>query len=66
MGDIKPNLNLHSKRLSVHISEMKLQIERLELRKFEIQDELNKIDENIKASLLDIEKTQEQIDNLGK
>ena len=64
MTDITPNLDLHRKRLSVHITEMKLQLERLDLRKLEIADELHKIDENVKAMNLDIQNTQDQISKM--
>jgi hypothetical protein len=66
MSDITPNLELNKKRAQVHISEMKLQLERFDLRKLEIQEELRKIEENIKATNLDINKTQESIEKLGK
>ncbi|MGH7975015.1 MAG: hypothetical protein ACREBR_05790 [bacterium] len=61
MADIMPNLELNKKRLQVHVTEMKLQLERFDLRKLEIQDELRKIEENIKATNLDIQNTQDSI-----
>jgi hypothetical protein len=61
MTDITPNQDLNKKRLSVHVTEMKLQLERLDLRKMEIAEELRKIDENIKATNLDIQNTQDSI-----
>jgi hypothetical protein len=64
MGDITLNLEVNKKRLSVHITEMKLQIERLDLRKLEIAEELKKIEENIKATNLDIQNTQDQISKM--
>lgn len=64
MADIQPNMELHRKRLTVHITEMKLQLERLDLRKLEIADELRKIEENIKAINLDIQNTQDQISKI--
>ena len=66
MADIGPNLDLNRKRLQVHVTEMKLQLERLDLRKMEIAEELRKIDENIAATNLDISKTQDSIDKIGK
>jgi peptidoglycan hydrolase CwlO-like protein len=66
MSDNMPNLDLGRKRLSVHITEMKLQLERFDLRKMEIQEELRKIEENINSTNLDIHNTQESIDKLGK
>jgi len=61
MSDIDPNLELNRKRLSVYVTERKLQLERLDLRKMEIAEELKKIEENIKATNLDIQNTQDQI-----
>lgn len=61
MPDLDPNLELNKKRLSVYVTERKLQIERLDLRKMEIAEELKKIEENIKATNLDIQNTQDQI-----
>jgi hypothetical protein len=61
MADIMPNQDLAKKRLSVHVTEQKLQLERLDLRKLEIADELRKIEENIKAVNLDIQNTQDSI-----
>jgi hypothetical protein len=61
MADLDPNKELHAKRLSVHVIEMKLQLERLDLRKLEIAEELRKIEENIKATNLDIQNTQDSI-----
>ena len=66
MADIVPNQDLNKKRLQVHVTEMKLQLERFDLRKMEVAEELRKIDENIAATNLDIKKTQESIDTLGK
>jgi len=66
MSDLGPNQDLNKKRLSVHVTEMKLQLERFDLRKMEVADELRKIEENIAAAILDINKTQESIDKLGK
>jgi len=66
MADIDPNKELNKKRLQVHVTEMKLQLERFDLRKMEVAEELRKIDENIAATNLDISKTQESIDKLGK
>jgi phage-related tail protein len=65
MGDIMPNQDLNKKRLQVHVTEMKLQLERFDLRKMEIQEELRKIDENIKATNLDIANTQDSITKLN-
>lgn len=59
MADIVINLDLRKKRISVRMSELKLNLERFDLRKTEIADELVKIEENIQAtnrSILDLEK----------
>ena len=66
MTDILPNQDLNKKRLQVHVTEMKLQLERFDLRKMEIAEELRKIDENVKATSLDISNTQESVDKIGK
>jgi hypothetical protein len=64
MADIMPNQELNKKRLSVHVTEMRLQLERLDLRKLEIAEELRKIEENIKATNLDIQNTQDSINKI--
>lgn len=64
MADLGPNQDLNRKRLQVHITEMKLQLERFDLRKMEIQEELRKIEENIKATNLDIQTTQDTISKI--
>ena len=66
MADLSPNQDLQKKRLQVHVTEMKLQLERFDLRKMEVAEELRKIDENIKATNLDINNTQDSIDKLVK
>jgi hypothetical protein len=66
MADIGHSQELNKKRLQVHVTEMKLQLERFDLRKLEVAEELRKIDENIAATNLDIAKTQESIDNFSK
>ena len=66
MADIGHSQELNKKRLQVRVTEMKLQLERFDLRKLEVAEELRKIDENIAATNLDIAKTQESIDNFSK
>ena len=61
MADIDPNKDLNKKRLQVHVTEMNLQLERFDLRKMEIREELRKIEENVKATTLDIQNTQDSI-----
>jgi hypothetical protein len=65
MADLDPNKELNRKRLSVYVTERKLQLERLDLRKMEIAEELKKIEENIKATNLDIQNTQDQISKMN-
>ena len=65
MADIMPNAELNKKRLSVHVSEMELMLERYDLRKLEIQDELRKIEDNIKATHEDIQKTKDSISKIN-
>lgn len=64
MADLDHNKELNKKRLQVHVTEMKLQLERFDLRKLEVAEELRKIEENITATNLDISKTQESINNI--
>lgn len=66
MADLDHNKELNKKRLQVHVTEMKLQLERFDLRKLEVAEELRKIEENITATNLDINKTQDAINNLSK
>ena len=61
MADIMPDMNLKKKRLFVHVREMELMLERYDLRKMEIQDELKKIEENIQATNADIQATKDAI-----
>jgi phage-related tail protein len=64
MADLGPNQELNRKRLQVHVTEMNLQLERFDLRKMEIQEELRKIEENIKATNLDIASTLDSISKI--
>lgn len=64
MSDNSPSQILNKKRLSVHVSEMQLSLERLDLRKMEIQEETRKIDENIAATNAEIQKTQSELAKL--
>lgn len=50
MADIKPNRDLAKRRLEVQKSELRLSLERMDLRKLEIADELRKIQDNIAAT----------------
>ena len=59
MADLTPNPDLRKKRLKFRILETQLGMERLDLRKAEIAEEVVKIDENL--SLM-----QKSIDELTK
>jgi hypothetical protein len=59
MGNIPQNLDLQRMRLSIRVSEMKLSLERADLRLVELEDEKNRILENREA-------TKKEIDNLTK
>ena len=61
MSDIMPNPDLRRKRLQVRINELKLNIERMELRKLELADELSKIDENIVLTNKAIAESQKEL-----
>lgn len=50
MSDNDPNKALNKKRMSVELSAMKLNIERMDLRIMELETEKTKINENIDAS----------------
>jgi hypothetical protein len=50
MGDIKPNLTLRKMQIQVKISELNLNLQRMDLRKMELDDEKNKIDVNMDAT----------------
>jgi hypothetical protein len=59
--DITPNLDLRKKRLVVKVNELKLNLDRMELRKMELADELTKIEENTVATLKAIDELQKEI-----
>jgi hypothetical protein len=61
MSDIMPNPDLRRKRLQVRINELKLNIERMELRKLELADELSKIDENVVLTNKAIAESQKEL-----
>lgn len=50
MTDIKPNLTLRKMQLQVRVSELALNLQRMDLRKMEIDHEKIKIDLNIEAT----------------
>jgi hypothetical protein len=57
--DIQPNLELRKMQLTVRISELKLNLQRMDLRKMELKDEEQKINVNIDATnkaLIDLNK----------
>ena len=55
MGDIAPNTELIRRRLKLKKSELAVSMERLDLRKLEILDEVKKIDDNINLTRQAIE-----------
>ena len=61
MSDIKPNLVLRQKQIQVKISELKLNLERMDLRKMELDDEKSKIDLNIDATNKALDELQIQL-----
>lgn len=50
MSDIKPNTSLRRLQLQVRVSELNLNLQRMDLRKAEIDDEKVKIELNIEAT----------------
>ena len=50
MSDIQPNLELRKKQIQVRIFELQLNLERMDLRKMELEDERSKIELNIDAT----------------
>jgi hypothetical protein len=59
MADIKPNLELRKRQIQVRILELQLNLQRMDVRKMELDDEKSKIDTNIEATkiaLKDLEK----------
>ena len=61
MADIAPNLELQKKRIQVRISEMQLSLSRSEVRKMEMAEEEQRINDNINATNLEILKLQDQL-----
>ena len=60
-GDIMPNKVLHKRRLEVRLSEMKLNLERMDLRLLELDDEKIKIEANKTATKRTIDELQKEI-----
>jgi hypothetical protein len=61
MSDITPNLDLRKKRIQVKISELALNVERMDLRKMELAEEGAKIDENLLATTKAIEALNKEL-----
>lgn len=59
MSDIKINLDLRQRQIKLRIMELELNMERMSVRKAELDDEKSKIDTNIEA-------TQKAINDLQK
>jgi hypothetical protein len=66
MSDNNPSKNLNKKRLSVELNSMALNIQRVELRHMELEEEKIKLDENIAASNKRILEIQEQLQLMEK
>lgn len=50
MADIKPNTALRKMQLQVRVSELNLNLQRMDLRKAELDDEKAKIELNVEAT----------------
>jgi len=61
MADIITNLELRQVRLKVKIAEMQLNLQRMDLRKMELDDEKRHIDENIIATHKTIQDLQKEL-----
>ena len=61
MSDIVPNLELRKKQIQIRISELKLNLERMDLRKMEMEDERTRIDENIKATNKNLDELKREV-----
>lgn len=61
MSDIKPNLPLRRMQVQVKISELQLNLQRMDLRKMELDDERVKIDLNVEATNKSIQDLQKQL-----
>lgn len=60
MSDIAPNLDLRKKQISIRLSELRLNLDRMDLRKMEIEEERKKILDNEKATQKAIEELQKE------
>jgi len=54
MSDIKENMNLHNARMEEKLWEFKLSLKRMARRRFELQDEMDKITDNEVATQKEI------------
>jgi len=50
MSDKQPNLELRKRQIRLRIMELELNMERMSVRKDELDDEKRKIDENLEAT----------------
>ena len=64
MSDIKPNIEIGLKQLEVQLGEMRLSLQRQELRLLEIEEEKVRIADNTKATLKEIVQLEENIAKL--
>lgn len=65
MADINVNQDLARKRLKVELSNMLLNVERMELRQMELDSERVIVDENMTATKKRVNEIQEQMKLLG-
>jgi hypothetical protein len=61
MADIGPNLEVRKMQLKIRRSELRLNIERMDLRKLELKDEESRINENMKATHKALEELNKEI-----
>jgi hypothetical protein len=63
MTDQGPNLAILKKRLGIRISEIQIQLDRLDLRKLELNEELNRINDTIKSLNNEMVDAKKQLDS---
>lgn len=61
MDNNGPNKLLRKKQLNVRLLELQLNLERMDLRKAELEEEKRKIDANLEATNLAIEEIKKEI-----
>jgi hypothetical protein len=61
MSDIDPNRHLNQKRLQIELDTMKLNIQRMDLRLMELDEEKKTINENMIATTKHIDELQKRL-----